>query len=72
MIASQVTTDSARTNIIDNYVLEGADVQNNNLDRLYIGNRSGGRNRAYVRFATIRYCATNVSKRFLRICVIII
>ena len=48
-----MTTDSARTNIIDNYVLEGTDVQNNNLNRLYIGNRSGGRNRAYVRFATM-------------------
>ena len=53
VIDPQVTTDSARTNIIDNYVLEGADVQNNNLDRLYIGNRSGGRNRAYVKFATM-------------------
>ena len=53
VIDPQVTTDSARTNIVDNYVLEGADVQNNNLDRLYIGNRSGGRNRAYVRFATM-------------------
>lgn len=34
VINPQVTTDSARTNIVDNYVLEGSGVQNNNLDRL--------------------------------------
>ena len=38
---------------MDNYGLEGSGVQNNNLDRLYIGNRSGGRNRAYVKSATM-------------------
>jgi len=30
VINPQVTTDSARTNIVDNYVLEGAGVQNRN------------------------------------------
>ncbi|MBQ3215796.1 MAG: DNRLRE domain-containing protein, partial [Oscillospiraceae bacterium] len=53
VIDPQVTTDSARTNIIDNYVLEGSGVQNNNLDRLYIGNKSGHAARAYIKFNTM-------------------
>lgn len=53
VVDPQVTTDSTRTNIIDNYVLEGSGVQNNNLDRLYIGNKSGSTARAYIKFATM-------------------
>jgi murein DD-endopeptidase MepM/ murein hydrolase activator NlpD len=45
------TTSRARSNIIDNYVLEGKGVQNYNLDRLYIGKRSGLVARAYIRYA---------------------
>lgn len=48
-----VTTDTERTNIIDNFVLQGAGVQDRNLDRLYIGNRSAGLTRAFIRFATM-------------------
>ena len=48
-----VTTDNAKQNIIDNYVLQGAGVQDKSKDRLYIGNRSAGLTRAYIRFATM-------------------
>lgn len=48
-----VSPDSAQSNIIDNYVLQGYDVQNNNLDRLYIGNRSTGLTRAYIQFSVM-------------------
>lgn len=53
VIDPQVSVDTARTNIIDNYVLEGAGVQNRNLDRLYIGNRSEGLARTFIRYATM-------------------
>ena len=53
VIDPQVSVDTTRTNIIDNYVLEGAGVQNRNLDRLYIGNRSEGRTRAFIKYATM-------------------
>lgn len=48
-----ISTDTERTNIVDNYVLQGAGVQDRNRDRLYIGNRSAGLTRAYIRFATM-------------------
>lgn len=48
-----VTTDNAKQNIIDNYVLQGAGVQDKSKDRLYIGNRSAGLTRAFIRFATM-------------------
>ena len=48
-----VATDNTQQNIIDNYVLEGSGVQNYNQDRLYIGNKSGGRAQAYIQFATM-------------------
>ena len=47
------TTDNTKSNIIDNYVLQGGGVQNKSLDRLYIGNRSAGLTRAYIQFATM-------------------
>lgn len=47
------TTDTEQSNIIDNYVLQGAGVQDNTRDRLYIGNRSAGLTRAFIRFATM-------------------
>ena len=51
VIDPQVSVDTTRNNIIDNYVLEGGGVQNRNLDRLYIGNRSEGRTRAFIQYA---------------------
>ena len=48
-----VTTDTTKSNIIDNYVLQGGGVQNKSLDRLYIGNRSAGLTRAYIQFAAM-------------------
>lgn len=50
VIDPQVSVDTTRTNIIDNYVLEGSDNQNRNLDRLYIGNRSEGLTRAFIKY----------------------
>lgn len=49
----QVTVSKARTNIIDNYVLEDSGNQNRNLDRLYIGKKSGKIARAYIKYATM-------------------
>ena len=51
VIDPQVSADTNISNIIDNYVLEGAGVQNRNLDRLYIGNRSTGLTRAFIQYA---------------------
>ena len=48
VIDPQVSVNSARSNIIDNYVLEGSGNQNRNLDRLYIGNKSGKLARAFI------------------------
>ena len=48
-----VPTDSTQQNIIDNYVLEDAGIQNSNLDRLYIGKKSGKTARAYIQFAVM-------------------
>ena len=53
VIDPQVTTDTTRTNIVDNYVLQGAGNQNRNLDRLYIGNRPEGLTKAFIKFATM-------------------
>ncbi|MBQ5712225.1 MAG: DNRLRE domain-containing protein, partial [Oscillospiraceae bacterium] len=52
-IDPQVTTSTAQTNIVDNYVLEGAGNQNGNLDRVYIGRKSGTRARAYIKFTNM-------------------
>lgn len=40
----------ARTNIIDNTVMEGQGNQNRNLDRLYIGRKSGSCVRAFLKY----------------------
>ena len=48
-----VSTDRTQQNIIDNYVLEGSGVQNNNLDRLYIGKKSGKIARDYIKFSAM-------------------
>lgn len=53
VIDPQVSVDTARSNIIDNYVLKDAGVQNRNLDRLYIGNRPEGLTRAFIQYVTM-------------------
>lgn len=50
VIDPDVSPSRARTNIIDNTVMEGQGVQNKNLDRLYIGKKSGSRVRAYLKY----------------------
>jgi hypothetical protein len=50
VIDPQVSVNSARSNIIDNYVLEDSGNQNRNLDRLYIGNKSGKIARAFIKY----------------------
>ena len=53
VIDPDVSTDSDRMNILDNYVMEGYGVQNNNLDRLYIGTKSGYLCRGFIQFKTM-------------------
>lgn len=53
VIDPQVSVNSARTNIIDNYVLKGAGNQNRNLDRLYIGQKSNSIARAFIKYKTM-------------------
>ena len=48
-----VSPDSARSNILDNYVWEGHGVQDSDGVRLYIGNKSGYECQAYIQFATM-------------------
>lgn len=50
-----IRTSDVKSNIIDNYVLEGSGVQNRNLDRLYFGKRSEGLTRAYIKFRQMPY-----------------
>ena len=50
---TNVSPSNAKSNIIDNYVWEGHGVQDNNGLRLYIGNKSGYKARAFIRFATM-------------------
>lgn len=48
-----VSVDRVRSNIIDNYVLEDSGNQNENLDRMYIGLKSGKKARAYIKYDTL-------------------
>lgn len=50
VIDPDVSVSRARTNIIDNTVMEGQGNQNRNLDRLYIGQKSGARVRAFLKY----------------------
>lgn len=50
-----VAPNRTKANIIDNYVLEGEDTQNKNLDRLYIGNKSGKTARAFIKYSAMPY-----------------
>lgn len=49
------TPSNAQRNIIDNFVKEGQGVQNNNLDRLYIGKKDGCVVRSYIRYQQMPY-----------------
>ena len=60
-IDPQVTTSSNAQNIIDNYVMQGSGVQNNTLDRLYIGKKSGAMTRSYIRFTNMPTIPTGSS-----------
>ena len=53
VIDPDISPSRARTNIIDNYVLEGSGNQNANLDRMYIGLRSGKIARSYIKYDTM-------------------
>lgn len=55
VIDPYVSPSSAKSNILDNYVLEGSGVQNNNLDRLYVGNKSGATARTYLKYRAMPY-----------------
>lgn len=50
VIDPDVSVSRARTNIIDNTVMEGQGNQNRNLDRLYIGRKSGACVRAFLKY----------------------
>ena len=61
VIDPDVSVSRARTNIIDNTVMEGQGNQNRNLDRLYIGRKSGACVRAFLKYdvmPTIPFGAT--------------
>lgn len=53
VIDPDVTASRVRENIIDNYVAAGLGVQNRNLDRLYIGRKSGTTVRTYLKYNTM-------------------
>lgn len=55
VIDPYVSPSSAKSNIIDNYVLQYDDAQNSSLDRLYIGKKNGLTARAYIRFQAMPY-----------------
>lgn len=52
-IDPDVSVSRVRQNIIDTYVWEGHGNQNENLDRMYIGNKSGYIARAYIKYVTM-------------------
>lgn len=55
VIDPYVSPSSVQSNIFDNYVLEGSGVQNSNLDRLYVGNKSGATARAFLKYRAMPY-----------------
>lgn len=52
-IDPDVSVSRARQNIIDTYVWEGYGNQNDNLDRMYIGKKSGKIARTYLKYKTM-------------------
>lgn len=55
VIDPMVSSSRVKSNIIDNYVLQGSGVQNKNLDRLYFGKKSGSIARTYIRYQELPY-----------------
>ena len=60
-IDPDVSASRVRQNIIDNYVWEGHGNQDENLDRMYIGNKSGKRARAYFKYKTMPTIPSNAT-----------
>ena len=61
VIDPDVSVSRARTNIIDNTVMEGQGNQNRNLDRLYIGRKSGARVRAFLKYDVMPTIPSNAT-----------
>lgn len=61
VIDPDVVVSRARTNIIDNTVMEGQGNQNRNLDRLYIGQKSGARVRAFLKYDVMPTIPSNAT-----------
>ena len=59
-----IRTSDVKSNIIDNYVLEGNGVQNRNLDRLYFGKRTNGIARTYIKFRQMPYIPSQATIAF--------
>ena len=58
-IDPDVSVSRVRQNIIDTYVWEGHGNQNENLDRMYIGKKSGKIARAYLKYKTMPTISTS-------------
>lgn len=61
VIDPDITVSRAKTNIIDNTVMEGQGNQNRNLDRLYIGKKSGARVRAFLKYDVMPTIPSNAT-----------
>lgn len=61
VIDPDVSVSRARTNIIDNTVMEGQGNQNRNLDRLYIGRKSSARVRAFLKYDVMPTIPSNAT-----------
>lgn len=60
-IDPDMTVSRVRQNIIDTYVWEGYGAQNDNLDRMYIGKKSGHIARAYLKYVTMPTLPSNAT-----------
>lgn len=58
-IDPDVSVSRVRQNIIDTYVLQDNGNQNENLDRMYIGKKSGKTARAYLKYVTMPTISTD-------------
>lgn len=61
VIDPDVSASRAKTNIIDNTVMEGQGNQNRNLDRLYIGRKSGACVRAFLKYDVMPTIPSNAT-----------
>lgn len=67
-----VSPSNIRENIIDNYVKESQGVQNNNLDRLYVGKLDGYTVRSYIKFKEMPFIPIGATIRNARITLTIV